>query len=70
MDIRLQGLIHWPDQEALQKIIPACFQVSFDKIMAIIIDCFKIFIERPQKKHDDNKRMWQNYLHKLSWRFK
>jgi len=26
-DTRLAGLIHWPDQDALQKIMPECFKV-------------------------------------------
>ena len=47
MDIRMKDLIHWPDRDALQKTMPVCFQESFGKKVAIIIDCFEIFIERP-----------------------
>ena len=39
MDIRLQDLIIWPDRESLQKTMPECFQESFGKKVAIIIDC-------------------------------
>ena len=35
----MRDLIHWPDREALQKTRPVCFQESFDKKVAIIIDC-------------------------------
>ena len=31
MDIRMHNLIVWPDREALQKTMPACFQASFGK---------------------------------------
>ena len=47
MDIRLQGLIIWPDRESLRKTMPECFQESFAKKVAIIVDCFEIFLERP-----------------------
>ena len=44
-DTRLAGLIHWPDRDALQKTMPQCFKVSFGKKVAVIIDCFEVFIE-------------------------
>ena len=47
MDICSRDLIHWPDREALQKTMPVCFQELFGKKVAIIIDCFKVIIERP-----------------------
>ena len=43
----MKDLIHWPDRDALQKTMPVYFQESFGKKVAIIIDCFEIFIERP-----------------------
>ena len=39
--------IIWPERGSLQKTMPDCFQQSFGKKVAIIIDCFEIFIERP-----------------------
>ena len=47
MDIRLQDLIIWPDRESLRKTMPMCFQESFGKRVAVIIDCFEIFLDRP-----------------------
>ena len=47
MDVRLRDLIYWPDREALQKTMPVCFQESFGKKVAIIIDCFEIPVEKP-----------------------
>ena len=46
-DIGLSGLIHWPDRDSLQKTMPECFKKSFGAKVAVIIDCFEIFIERP-----------------------
>ena len=31
MDVRLQDLIVWPEQEVFQKTMPLCFQAPFDK---------------------------------------
>ena len=48
MDGRLSRLILcWPDCDTLEKTMPLCFQKSFGKKVAVIIDCFEIFIERP-----------------------
>ena len=41
MDLRMQGLVMWPDRDVLQKTMPTCFQESFGKKVAIIIDCSK-----------------------------
>ena len=46
-DTRLSGLIHWPDRDALQKTMQERFKSSFGTKVAVILDCFKIFIERP-----------------------
>ena len=51
MHNRLYHLILWPDRDALMKIMPACFQASFRKKVAVIIDCLEIFLERPSNLH-------------------
>ena len=63
MDIRLCHLIYWPDREQLQKTIPRCFQESFGKRVAIIIDCFEVFIECPSNLCA-RATTWSNYKHK------
>ena len=63
MDIRLQGLIIWPDRESLRKTMPECFQESFAKKVAIIVDCFEIFLERPSNLQA-RAYTWSNYKHK------
>ena len=50
MDIRLSPLVHWPDRESLIRTMLQCFKCfkfSFGTKPTVIIDCFKIFIEKP-----------------------
>ncbi|XP_065912378.1 uncharacterized protein [Dysidea avara] len=63
MDIRLQDLIIWPDRDSLRKTMPQCFQESFGKKVAIIIDCFEVFIERPSNLRA-RASTWSNYKHR------
>ena len=62
MDIRLQDLIVWPDRDALRKTMPDCFQKSFGKKVAVILDCFEVFIERPSGL-EARAMTWSNYKH-------
>ena len=43
--------------------MPTCFQESFGKKVAIIIDCFEIFIDRPSNL-SARASTWSNYKHK------
>ena len=63
LDIRLQDLIIWPDRESLRKTMPMCFQESFGKKVAVIIDCFEIFLDRPSNLQA-RAYTWSNYKHK------
>lgn len=47
MSVRLKFLIQWPEHEELQATMPVVFQRNFGKKVAVIIDCFEIFTERP-----------------------
>ena len=62
MDLRLQDLIIWPDRDSLQKTMPMCYQASFGKKVAVIIDCFEIFIDRPSNL-SARASTWSNYKH-------
>ncbi|XP_065891616.1 uncharacterized protein [Dysidea avara] len=62
MDIRLQDFIIWPERNALQKTMPMCYQASFGKKVAVIIDCFEIFIDRPSSL-SAHASTWSNYKH-------
>ena len=63
MDIRLQDLIIWPERDSLRKTMPECFQQSFGKRVAIIIDCFEIFLEHPSNLQA-RASTWSNYKHR------
>ena len=62
MDCTLRKLIVWPDREALQKTMPECFRTSFGTRVAVIIDCFEIFIERPSNLQA-RASTWSSYKH-------
>ena len=47
MDIRLGPLIRWPDRDSLRAAMPLCFQEKFGNNVAVVIDCFNVFIEQP-----------------------
>jgi len=53
----MKGLRIWPDQEALQKSMPSCFQESFGTKVVVIIDCFELFIERPSYNHHNTAKV-------------
>ena len=40
-------LIKWPCWDAIQRIMPFCFRVHYGLKVTAIIDCFKLFIEKP-----------------------
>ena len=47
MSTRLQFLILWPQRDELIKTMPLVFKQNFGDKVAVIIDCFEVFIERP-----------------------
>ena len=62
MYIMLKQTIIWPDRDTLQKTMPDCFQVAFGKKVAVILDYFEIFIERPSGLQT-RASTWSNYKH-------
>ena len=62
MDVRLGPLILWPERDVLQKTMPACFQESFWEKVAVILDCFEIFIEKPSNLFA-RACTWSSYKH-------
>lgn len=43
----LKFLIRWPDREELIATMPVVLKTNFGNKVAVIIDCFEVFIERP-----------------------
>jgi len=62
LDIKLKSLIIWPDREALRKSMLQCSRESFGSKVAVIIDCFEVFIERPSNLKA-RCATWSTYKH-------
>ena len=62
MYTRLEPVFQWPDREQLRKTMPMQFRIAFGNKIAVIIDCFEIFIERPSNLLARGKT-WSNYKH-------
>jgi len=61
-DMRLSGLICWPERDTLRKTMSECFKALFGSKVAVIIDCFEIFMERPSNLLA-RAATWSNYKH-------
>ena len=60
--IRLKRLIHWPARETLRKTMPLELKKHFGNKVAVITDCFEIFIERPSSL-EARAQTWSSYKH-------
>ena len=65
---RMQQFIYWPEREYLQMSMPMEFRKTFGVKIAIIIDCFEIFIERPSSLLA-RAQTWSNYKHHNTVKF-
>ena len=55
-------LIYWPTRETIIKNMPLCFKETFGNKIAVIIDCFEVFIETPSQIVNAS-RCWSSYKH-------
>ena len=62
MRVRLDFLIQWPEREELRKTMPLVFRQNFGLGAGVIIDCFKIFTDRPSSLMAI-AMTWSNYKH-------
>lgn len=62
MYYRLKNFIIWPDREILQANMPCSFKEHFGNSVAIIIDCFEIYIEKSSNLEAQSST-WSNYKH-------
>lgn len=51
MYTQLLPYIRWPDRQSLRVSMPHQFVETFGNKVAVIIDCFEIFMERPSNLH-------------------
>lgn len=65
---RIKGSVYWLSRESLKKNMPECFKESFGDRMAVIIDCFEVFIETPSKLVNA-AQCWSNYKHHQTVKF-
>lgn len=56
---KLRTLTHWPDRDAIKKIMSLCFQYQFGKT---IVDCFEVLIEKPSSLKAA-AQCWFSYKH-------
>lgn len=69
MSIRLTPCcIIWPEREDLRKTMPLCFKQSFGSKVAVIIDCFEIFVDRPSNLLARTET-WSQYKHHNTAKF-
>lgn len=68
MSERLDFLIKWPDRENLRKTMPLVFKQNFGNKVAVIIDCFEVFIDRPSSLIA-RAMTWPNYKHHNTVKF-
>ena len=62
MDTCLSPIILWPEREAVEKTMPYCFQRNYGLRVVSIIDCFKLFIEKPSNLLAKSCT-WSSYKH-------
>lgn len=65
---RFKSLIIWPDRSLCRKNIPSCFQEAFQEKTSIIVDCFGVFIEKPEA-YLTQQQCWSNYKHHHTIKF-
>ena len=65
---RLEFLIEWPERNMLQATMPMDFRLAFGSRVAVIIDCFEVFIERPSNLLA-RAQTWSNYKHHNTVKF-
>lgn len=64
----LKRAIVWPDRETLYKIMPHQFVEAFGHRVAVIIDCFEIFTEKPSNLKA-RAQMFSSYKHNHTMKY-
>ncbi|XP_035998273.1 uncharacterized protein LOC118564392 [Fundulus heteroclitus] len=65
---RLEFQIEWPERHVLQATMPMGFRQAFGCKVAVIIDCFEVFIEKPSNLLAQ-AQTWSNYKHHHTVKF-
>jgi hypothetical protein len=65
---RTKFLIKWPERVMLQATMPMEFRKNFGTKVAVIVDCFEVFIERPSSLLA-RAQTWSSYKHHNTVKF-
>ncbi|XP_002731860.1 uncharacterized protein LOC100372863, partial [Saccoglossus kowalevskii] len=68
LSMKLKFLVRRPSREELIKTMPMIFRVNFGKKVAVIIDCFEVFIDRPSNLMA-RAQTWSSYKHHNTVKF-
>ena len=68
LDTRLKPLLLWPERDDLRRTMPECFRAKFNDKVAVIIDCFEVFIERSSGLLT-RSATWSTYKHHNTAKF-
>ncbi|XP_065681352.1 uncharacterized protein LOC124810861 [Hydra vulgaris] len=68
MYFRMKHLIKWPARNELIETMPLCFRKYFETKVAVIIDCFEIFINKPSNLCA-RAATWSQYKHHNTVKF-
>lgn len=68
LHFRLSPLVYWPEREQLRETMPMCFRVHFGNKVAVIVDCFEVFIERSSSL-TARASTWSSYKHNNTVKF-
>lgn len=64
----LNWLIKWPSRDVLRKTMPICFRDVYGTKVAVIIDCFEVFLDRPSNLMAQ-AQTWSSYKHHNTVKF-
>ena len=65
---RMKPLIIWPERDALRKTMPLEFRKYFGQKVAVIIDCFEVFVDRPSNL-EARAQTFSSYKHHNTVKF-
>jgi DDE superfamily endonuclease/Helix-turn-helix of DDE superfamily endonuclease len=57
---KLQPLVAWPDRQKIIRAMPKCFRIEFGNVVSIVIDCFEIKTESPDRL-DAKSALYSHY---------
>ena len=65
---RMKPLVFWPSREELRRTMPMCFREKFGTKVAVVIDCFEVFTDRPSG-YEARAATWSSYKHHNTVKF-